>query len=216
VTRGERAGRWTAYAAMALLGVWLLWRATHPHYAFETDDVNKAMGHWSLRLLWACLLLTPLSRILRQPALRRWRRPLGLGAFGFAVLHTVHFLLWGRLWPHRLGLMFQRPYMTIGLIALGLFVPLALTSNDWSVRRIAPRVWRRLHLLIYPAALLSLVHEVMSYARLKGEAGLDCVLIAAFLAAKAVRLYREPSRRPRLESPAFSATLRANERKRAS
>ena len=159
---------------MTLLGCWLLWRALHPHYAFETDELNKAMGHWSLRLLW------------------------------------------GRLWPHRLGLIFQRPYMTIGLIALALFVPLALTSNDWSVRRIAPRLWRRLHLLIYPAAVLSLVHEVMSYARLKGEAGLDCGLIAVFLAAKAIRLHRGPSWRPRLESPAFSATLPANQRKRAS
>ena len=86
MSRGERAARWALYAAMTLLGAGLLWRADHPHYAFETDDVNKAMGHWSLRLLWACLLLSPLSRALRQPALRRWRRPLGLGAFGFATL----------------------------------------------------------------------------------------------------------------------------------
>src|SRR6201996_4162307 len=117
MSRAERAGRWALYAAMTLVGGWLLWRGGHPHYAFETDDVNKAMGHWSLRLLWACLLLTPLSRALRQPMLRRWRRPLGLGAFGFATLHTVHFLLWGRLWPDRLGLMFApgRPYTVKGL-----------------------------------------------------------------------------------------------------
>jgi sulfoxide reductase heme-binding subunit YedZ len=197
MSRGERAARWTLYAAMTLLGAWLLWRANHPHYAFETDDVNKAMGHWSLRLLWACLLLSPLSRALRQPALRRWRRPLGLGAFAFATLHTVHFLLWGRLWPDRLGLMFQlqRSYMTIGLVALVLFVPMALTSNDWIVRRIAPRAWRRLHLLIYPIAILSLAHEVMSYAHLRGEAGLDCVLVPAFVAAKLIRS------RPRSPAP---------------
>ncbi len=195
MSRGERAARWALYAAMTLLGAWLLWRANHPHYAFETDDVNKAMGHWSLRLLWACLLLSPLSRALRQPALRRWRRPLGLGAFGFATLHTVHFLLWGRLWPDRLGLMFQRPYMEIGLAALALFVPMGLTSNDWVVRRIAPKTWRRLHLLIYPIAILSLVHEVMSYAHLKGEAGLDCLLVPIFVAAKLIRS------RPRTPAP---------------
>ena len=197
MSRAERLGRWGAYAAMTLLGAWLLWRANHPGHAFETDAVNKAMGHWSLRLLWACLLLTPLSRALRQPALRRWRRPLGLGAFGFATLHTVHFLLWGRLWPDRLGLMFQpqRTYMAIGVVALALFVPLVLTSNDWVVRRISPRTWRRLHLLVYPIAVLSLVHEVMSYAHLKGEAGLDCVLVPLLIAAKLVRS------RPRVAAP---------------
>src|ERR1700761_4099636 len=197
MSRAERAGRWALYAAMTLVGGWLLWRGGHPHYAFETDDVNKAMGHWSLRLLWACLLLTPLSRALRQPMLRRWRRPLGLGAFGFATLHTVHFLLWGRLWPDRLGLMFApgRTYMVIGLVALALFLPLALTSNDWVVRRIAPKVWRRLHLLIYPIAILSLVHEVMSYAHLKGEAGLDGLLVPAFVIAKLLRS------RPRSPAP---------------
>lgn len=197
--RGERAARWAAYAAMTALGAWLLWRAVHPHHAFETDEVNKAMGHWSLRLLWACLLITPLSRALRQPALRRWRRPLGLGAFGFGALHTVHFLLWGRLWPDRLGIMFVPPriYMAVGLLALVLMLPLALTSNDWIVRRMPPRLWRQLHLLVYPVAILSLTHEVMSYARLKGEAGLDCVLVAAFVLAKAWRMRPRPLPAPR-------------------
>jgi len=198
--RAERAGRWAVYAAMTLLGAWLLWRANHPSHPFETDEVNKVMGHWSLRLLWLCLLLTPLSRTLRMPTLRRWRRPLGLGAFGLGMEHTVHFMIWGGLWPHRLNYLWQRPYQGIGLIALVLMIPLALTSNDWVVRRVPPRTWRALHLLVYPLAILSVVHEVMGFSPVRGEAGLDCGLIAAFCVA---RLFRQKWTRKTRRAPAL-------------
>lgn len=187
----ERAMRNAFYLACTVLAGWMLWRALHPVRPFQIDRINKDMGLWSLRFLFACLALSPLSRWLRAPNLRRWRRPLGLAAFAFAALHTVHFLLYGRLWPNRLDILFKRQYMTIGLIALVLFVPMALTSADVAVRWIKPKRWRLLHLLIYPAAALSVIHEVMAYGPLKGEAGLYSVLTVLFLLNKGVRLARE-------------------------
>ena len=206
--RAERAGRWAAYAAMTLLSAWLLWRALHPSHPFETDEMNRVMGHWSLRLLWIRLLITPLSRAIRMPSLRRWRRPLGLGAFLLGAEHSVHFILWGGLWPHRLNYLWQRPYQGLGLIALVLMIPLALTSHDAVVRRMPPRAWRKLHLLVYPVAILSVVHEVWAFAPVWGEAGIDCVLILAFVVARLVRQSRKPlPRNALLESAAFSANL---------
>lgn len=194
----ERAMRNAFYLACAALAGWMLWRALHPVRPFQIDRINKDMGLWSLRFLFACLALSPLSRWLKAPTLRRWRRPLGLAAFAFAALHTGHFLLYGRLWPDRLDILFKRPYMTLGLIALVLLVPLALTSADVVVRWIKPRRWRLLHLLIYPAAALSVIHEVMAYGPLKGEAGLYSVLTVLFLVNKGVRLVREAwPRKPR-------------------
>ncbi len=183
----ERRLKRAFYMACAALAAWLLWRATHPTRAFEVDWVNKEMGRWSLRFLIPCLLLSPLSRWLREPGLRRWRRPLGLMAFAFAALHTVHFLLYGRVWPDRMAVLVQRPYLLIGTIALLLFVPLAMTSNDAMVRRVTPRRWRWLHLIAYPIAALSVAHEVMAYAHLRGEAGVVCVLAAFALVARIVR-----------------------------
>jgi sulfoxide reductase heme-binding subunit YedZ len=199
------ADRWLkplAYLAGLALAVWLVWVALHPRYPFQTDRINKDMGLWSLRFLFACLLISPVSRWIRQPWLRRWRRPLGLLAFYFAALHTVHFLLWGRVWPDRLGLLFARPYLTIGLVGLILYVPLALTSTDGAVRWTTPRRWRRLHLLAYPAAALSVIHEVMAYGPLKGEAGLYSVLIVVLTGARLVRLSKEAGRRPSRPAPA--------------
>jgi sulfoxide reductase heme-binding subunit YedZ len=184
-----------AYLAGAVLAGWMLWFALHPSYPFQVDRINKDFGLWSLRFLFACLLISPVSRWIRQPWLRRWRRPLGLLAFYFAALHTVHFLLWGRLWPDRMGLLFARPYLTIGLVALILFTPLALTSTDRAVRWTTPRRWRRLHLLAYPAAALSVIHEVMAYGPLKGEAGLYSVLTVLLVGARLARLAREAGRR---------------------
>lgn len=194
----ERAMRNAFYLACAGLAGWMLWRALHPVRPFQIDGINKEMGLWSLRFLFACLALSPLSRWLKAPTLRRWRRPLGLAAFAFAALHTVHFLLYGRLWPDRLDILVKRPYMAIGLVALLLFLPLALTSTDAAVRWIKPRRWRLLHLFIYPAAALSVIHEVMAYGPLKGEAGLYSVLTVLFLLNKGVRLVRETwPRKPR-------------------
>jgi sulfoxide reductase heme-binding subunit YedZ len=186
-----------AYFAGLALAVWMLWVAQHPRYPFQTDRINKDLGLWSLRFLFACLLIAPVSRWARQPWLRRWRRPLGLLAFYFALLHTVHFLVWGRLWPHRMALLFARPYLIIGLVGLVLFVPLALTSTDAAVRWTTPRRWRRLHLLAYPAAALSVIHEVMAYGPLKGEAGLYCGLTVLLVGAKLTRLAQGARRSPR-------------------
>ncbi|MGZ3275804.1 MAG: sulfite oxidase heme-binding subunit YedZ [Caulobacteraceae bacterium] len=184
-----------AYLSGAALAGWMLWFALHPRYPFQVDRINKDFGLWSLRFLFACLLISPVSRWTRQPWLRRWRRPLGLLAFAFALLHTVHFLLWGRLWPDRMGLLFQRPYLAIGLVGLVLFAPLALTSNDAAVRWTTPRRWRRLHLLVYPAAALSVIHEVMAYGPLKGEAGLYSGLTVLLVGAKLIRMARDAGRR---------------------
>jgi sulfoxide reductase heme-binding subunit YedZ len=197
--------RWlkpVAYFTGAALAGWLVWVALHPSYPFQVDRINKDMGLWSLRFLFACLLISPVSRWIRQPWLRRWRRPLGLLAFAFAALHTVHFLLWGRLWPDRMGLLFARPYLTIGLVALVLFLPLALTSNDAMVRWTTPRRWRRLHLLAYPAAALSVIHEVMAYGPLKGEAGLYSALTVLLVGNKLLRMAQTAARRSPRPTPA--------------
>ncbi|HEY4028935.1 MAG TPA: ferric reductase-like transmembrane domain-containing protein [Caulobacteraceae bacterium] len=195
-----------AYLSGLALASWMLWFALHPRYAFHVDRINKDMGLWSLRFLFACLLISPVSRWTRQAWLRRWRRPLGLLAFAFALLHTLHFLVWGKVWPDRMGLLLQRPYLVIGIVALILFIPLALTSNDAAVRWATPRRWRRLHLLAYPGAALSVIHEVMAYGPLKGEAGLYCVLTVLLVGAKGMRLAQEAGRR---RGPARSAPLAA-------
>ena len=104
--------------------------------------------------------MTPLRRLLGVNLLR-FRRALGLMVFFFVL---AHLLVWALLDVQALGAVWadivKRPYVTVGMIALILLVPLALTSNNLSLRRLGAASWRRLHLATYAVALLGAVHYV--------------------------------------------------------
>jgi sulfoxide reductase heme-binding subunit YedZ len=82
-------------------------------------------------------------------------------AFFFVL---AHFLVWAVLDVQRLSAIWadivERPYVTIGMAGFLLLIPLAVTSNNWAVRKLGGLQWRKLHRLVYPAALLGAVHYV--------------------------------------------------------
>lgn len=188
---------------LALLA-WFAWRDSHARMMWGRERVNIALGLWGTRFLLAGLAITPLSQILRQPTLKRLRRPLGLAAAAFAVIHGVHYLIYVNVWPDHLYVFVRRPYLTIGLIALVLLLPLAATSSHKAVVWLHPRRWRALHLLVYPAAILTVLHEALSWAVMMGEVGLHVVALCLLLAWRIVALARRlwPSRRPVAPVPA--------------
>ena len=118
-------------------------------------------GLWSLRILWLCLACTPLALAgWRKPL--RYRRALGLWAFGYM---TVHVLLWAWFdWALDITAIYaeiiQRGFLITGTVAWLLLIPLALTSTHASIRLLGGRWWKRIHWLVYPAALLSIIHFV--------------------------------------------------------
>lgn len=127
-------------------------------------EVVLATGQLSAQLLIATLAVTPLTLMFPGRPWVRWllrrRRYLGVAAFGYALLHTVVYLLR----KGTFGLILAEgaePGLLTGWIALGIFVPLAITSNDASVRRLR-RLWKRLHRWVYAAALLTFAHWVIT------------------------------------------------------
>ena len=89
-----------------------------------------------------------------------FRRLLGLFAFTYAVLH---FSVWAVLdfffdWAQMAEDIVERPYITVGMTALVLLTPLALTSTAGMIKRLGARNWRRLHRLAYVAAILGVLH----------------------------------------------------------
>ncbi|HHI77041.1 MAG TPA: sulfoxide reductase heme-binding subunit YedZ, partial [Gammaproteobacteria bacterium] len=116
-------------------------------------------GDWALRLLLATLAMTPLRRLLHAAWPLRLRRMLGLYAFFYA---SLHFLIWLVLdqelrWDAILADIAKRPYVTVGFTAWLLMLPLALTSTRAAMRRLGRR-WARLHRLVYPTAVLGVLH----------------------------------------------------------
>ena len=139
---------------------WLILQAvTDRLSANPIEDITAATGSWTLRLLLITLAMTPLRRLTGWKWPLRLRRMLGLFAFFYASLHLMTYLWFDQffLWSEILADILERPFITLGMTAYALLLPLALTSNQVSQRRLR-RNWKRLHRLVYPIALLGVVH----------------------------------------------------------
>ena len=127
--------------------------------ANPVETVTHQTGDWTLRLLILTLLITPLRRWTGYSALLRFRRMSGLFVYFYA---SCHFLIWF-LADHSLNVssmiedIIKRPYITVGFSAFLLLTPLAMTSNQWSMKKLGRR-WKSLHQLVYVIITLGILH----------------------------------------------------------
>jgi methionine sulfoxide reductase heme-binding subunit len=126
-------------------------------------EVEHFLGARTLQLIFATLMITPLRQLTGWNWLARHRRTLGLFAFGYLTLHwiTYAFLDVQLDWAELTKDLLKRPYIYLGMTALVLMVPLAITSTKAMIRRLG-RNWGRLHKLIYVIAILGVIHYGMA------------------------------------------------------
>ena len=126
------------------------------------NALERTLGLWALRFLILTLAITPLRR-LGGPNLVRYRRAIGLLAFYYAAMHLTVYTVLDRgldlsaIWADIL----KRPYITVGMLAFTILVPLAVTSNAPMIRRLGGAAWQRLHRLVYVAAAAAAIHFIM-------------------------------------------------------
>ena len=143
------------FAACLLPVIWLVLRiagVVEPGLgANPAEEIQDELGVWALRLLLVTLCVTPAARLLKKPRLYRFRRMLGLFAFFYCTLHPLaYFLLDLQLDFSHLGEdLLKRTFITLGMGAVLLLIPLAVTSTRGWQRRLGRR-WNRLHRLVYP------------------------------------------------------------------
>ena len=125
-------------------------------------EITHRTGRTALTFLILSLAVTPVSEIFGWTAIKRLRRSLGLYAFLYASLHFLTFigLDYGFDWTWIKGALLEKRYALAGLAAFLLLVPLAVTSTKGWMKRLGGRRWRRLHQLVYLAALLAVLHYV--------------------------------------------------------
>ncbi len=145
-------GLWPA----ALLGYALLNAGLGPN---PVEYLEHSTGLWSLRILLACLAMTPLRKLIKRPEPIQIRRLLGLWAYLWICVHFSIYLTFDLEWSFgKLGTdLIKRTYITLGFAAWLLLLPLAVTSTRGWQRRLKRR-WLLIHKLIYPAGLLGGVH----------------------------------------------------------
>lgn len=150
-------------------------------------DIEHRLGRTALYFLIASLAVTPLLR-LTGVSLIRFRRALGLLCFTYAGLHVLSWLSMdmGFLWAQMAGDIVKRPYLLFGMIALLLLLPLAITSNNLSIRRMGAQAWRRLHKLVYVAAPLVTLHWIWALKTFPVEPLLWMAVILLLLGLRVV------------------------------
>jgi sulfoxide reductase heme-binding subunit YedZ len=189
---------WTKAVVFALCLVplaELLWRAYNQDLtANPVEFITHTTGDWTIRFLMITLSVTPLRLLLRQPQLVRFRRMFGLFAFFYAMLHFTTWFCIDKFFDFQeMGKdILKRPFITIGMAALLMLAPLAVTSTNGWVRRLGYRRWQKLHRLIYAIALCGVIHY---YWLVKSDIRLPLLYGAIWAALMAARLIEWRRRR---------------------
>ncbi|MCV6597657.1 MAG: protein-methionine-sulfoxide reductase heme-binding subunit MsrQ [Mangrovicoccus sp.] len=166
----RRVPEWMLYAGAGGYGVWLFYAGLTGGLGVEPiKELEHRYGMAGLWLLIAGLAVSPLRSRLGLNFLC-WRRAIGLAAFFFILCHFLVWLLLDVQQPAAIAKdLIKRPYITLGMGALILMLPLALSSNNWAMRKLGPLRWRRLHQLTYAVALLGCLHYLMQLRGLRLE-----------------------------------------------
>ena len=141
----------------------LVWKGYHELLgANPVDVITRTTGRWTLIFLLVTLGVTPARKFSRLPWLIRFRRMLGLFAFFYGSLHLTTYIWLDKFFnvPEMLHDVAKRRFITAGLTAWALMLPLALTSTAGWIRRLGGKRWQNLHRMIYFSAAAGVVHFI--------------------------------------------------------
>ncbi|WP_446720124.1 protein-methionine-sulfoxide reductase heme-binding subunit MsrQ [Loktanella sp. S4079] len=180
----RRIPPWVIYVAGIGWLVWLFYLAATNQMGPEPiNQLERAYGEVALKLIVVGLMITPL-RQWTGVNLIKFRRAIGVTAFIFVL---GHFLVWaildvqslGRIWTE----VIKRPYITVGFVAFVMMIPLAITSNNPSIRMLGS-YWRQLHKLTYPTAVFAAVHYIWLVKGFQVEPIIYALIIGGLLALR--------------------------------
>jgi sulfoxide reductase heme-binding subunit YedZ len=165
----EKSGRWSpekiiAFAGACIPAVWLAWRAWSGDLnpARPVNEAIHSAGNYAIWLVILSLAITPARRLFNAPKLINMRRTLGVAAFCYVLLHLTLYIVQEKYDFLKVGSeIVLRIYLTIGFVALIGLIALAATSTDAMIKRLDGERWNRLHKIIYPIAILGIIHFMM-------------------------------------------------------
>lgn len=185
---GSDPVRRALYMVGAAPGLWAFYLGLNDRLGADPlATLEKLLGLWALRFLIIGLAITPLRR-LGGPSFIRYRRTVGLLAFYYAAAHLAVYVVLDRgldfasIWAD----IVKRPYITVGMLAFAILVPLAATSNAPMIRRLAGGAWQRLHRWVYAAAALGALHFILLVKSWPAEPVVYAALVALLLGFRAV------------------------------
>ena len=162
------------------------------------EFIARSLGTWTLNFLLITLAVSPLRKLTGWHWLIRLRRMFGLYVFFYVLLHLTTYLWLDQFfdWQAILKDILKRPFITVGMSAFALLVPLALTSSNAMLKRLGGKRWQQLHRSIYVIAIFGVVHYWWLVKLDTTLPALYAVLLALLLGMRA--LWRERERRRQL------------------
>ncbi len=126
------------------------------------EVLTRSSGEWTLRFLLLTLAMTPLRQLTGSAWPLRLRRMFGLFVFFHVCVHLLTYLWLDHFfdWDEIVTDIIKRPYITFGMLAFTLLLPLALTSTKKMMKRLGKR-WKSLHKLVYVIAILGVLHFIL-------------------------------------------------------
>ncbi|MGR3467100.1 MAG: protein-methionine-sulfoxide reductase heme-binding subunit MsrQ [Shimia sp.] len=164
--------------------VWIYWLGITGGLGVDpAKAIEHQLGLWALWLLIAGLAVTPLRKFAGVNLLK-FRRAIGVVAFFYVLAHLLTWLVLDVQFQNVWADIVKRWYITVGMAAFLLMIPLALTSNNWAVRKVGAARWRRLHKLTYAVCLLGALHFLLLVKGFQWEPILYTGAIVALLVAR--------------------------------
>lgn len=156
------------------------------------ETIQLSTGRWALKFLIATLAITPLRRLTHWNILIQYRRMLGLFAFFYATLHLSTYVVLDQYFAFDAMVtdVIKRPFITMGMAAWLLMLPLALTSTKGWIRRLGKR-WTKLHMLVYGSAACAAIHFAWKVKVLTGDPVIYGGIIAVLLGFRIVWAVRK-------------------------
>ncbi len=143
---------------------WLVWDFFHGQLgANPIQTLLRDLGDWALRFLLIGLAITPVKILTGWGELTRYRRMIGLFTFFYAFLHLASYIGLDQFFEWRIIVedIVKRPFITIGMIAFALLIPLAMTSTKGMIKRLGGRRWQAHHRAVYVVGVLGVIHFYM-------------------------------------------------------
>lgn len=143
--------------------IWLIWRGLHSDLgANPIEAITHWTGDCTLTFLLITLSITPLRKLTHQFWLIKLRRMLGLFAFFYGTLHLMTYVWLDKFFDVHAMIhdITKRRFITAGMTAFALMIPLALTSSKWAIRKLGGKRWQGLHRLIYFSAAAGVIHYI--------------------------------------------------------
>lgn len=186
--RFKPASVWALYALGLMPGLYAFYLGIFGGLGADpVRSFEHLLGLWALRFLCLGLAVTPIRDLLGYNLIS-YRRALGLLAFYYVLAHFSVYLTLDRglIFSSIAGDILKRPYIMLGMAGLIMLIPLAATSNKWSIKRLGPR-WNQLHKLAYPILFAAILHYALSLKAITGEPAFYIAVVTVLLGYRLVR-----------------------------